>query len=80
MVVRMIDLSEKKLTLTDLLEQVRSGEEILLLDGDTPLARIMPEKQKPSKRVPGLDEGALLWMSEDFDDPLPDEFWLGEEV
>lgn len=34
---------------------------------------------KPSQqRVPGLHAGTT-WMSEDFNDPLPDEFWLGEE-
>jgi len=31
------------------------------------------------KRVAGLGEGTV-WMSEDFDDPLPDEFWLGEDA
>lgn len=29
------------------------------------------------KRVAGLGEGTI-WISDDFDDPLPDEFWLGE--
>ncbi len=29
-------------------------------------------------RVLGLDIGSV-WMSDDFDDPLPDEFWLGDE-
>jgi Protein of unknown function (DUF2281) len=28
-------------------------------------------------RVMDLHEGQV-WMSKDFDDPLPDEFWLGE--
>ena len=28
--------------------------------------------------VPGLFEGQI-WMSDDFDEPLPDSFWLGEE-
>jgi hypothetical protein len=27
-------------------------------------------------RVPGLHAGAA-WISEDFDDPLPDDFWAG---
>jgi hypothetical protein len=31
-----------------------------------------------SKRCRDLDKGAVLWMSEDFDEPLPDEFWYGE--
>ncbi|MEL6526763.1 MAG: DUF2281 domain-containing protein [Chloroflexota bacterium] len=32
----------------------------------------------PSERVPGLHAGTT-WMSDDFDAPLPDEFWLGDE-
>lgn len=28
-------------------------------------------------RTPDLHPG--LWMSDDFDDPLPDEFWFGED-
>ena len=27
-------------------------------------------------RIPGLHLGQV-WMSEDFNEPLPDEFWLG---
>ncbi|HCN76378.1 MAG TPA: hypothetical protein DIT13_04180 [Verrucomicrobiales bacterium] len=29
-------------------------------------------------RIPGLHRG-LVWMSDDFNDPLPDEFWLGKD-
>ncbi|MBD2412315.1 hypothetical protein FACHB389_24995 [Nostoc calcicola FACHB-389] len=35
-----------------------------------------PQKS-PQKRVLGLNQGEI-WMSDDFNDPLPDEFWLGE--
>jgi hypothetical protein len=28
-------------------------------------------------RTPGLHQGQI-WMSEDFNEPLPDGFWLGE--
>ncbi len=31
-----------------------------------------------SPRVAGLNRGQI-WVSEDFDAPLPDEFWLGQE-
>ncbi|PAX49849.1 type II toxin-antitoxin system VapB family antitoxin [Brunnivagina elsteri] len=35
-------------------------------------------KEKIKKpRVAGLHEG-MGWMSDDFNEPLPDEFWLGE--
>ena len=30
------------------------------------------------KRVGGLNPGSIT-VSEDFDEPLPDEFWLGEK-
>lgn len=36
-----------------------------------------PETQ-PKPRIAGLHEG-MGWMSDDFDDELPDSFWLGEE-
>lgn len=36
-------------------------------------------KSEPSsERVPGLHAGTT-WMSDDFDAPLPDKFWLGDE-
>lgn len=31
-----------------------------------------------AQRIAGLDKGTF-WMSEDFDDELPDEFWLGSD-
>ncbi len=40
-----------------------------------------PENHYPSELHPrtlGLNRGAMK-MSDDFDKPLPDEFWLGEE-
>jgi Protein of unknown function (DUF2281) len=36
---------------------------------------VMPSP--PKQRVLGLHQG-MGWMSDDFNDPLPDEFWLGE--
>lgn len=33
----------------------------------------------PAPRTPGLHAGRY-WIADDFDAPLPDDFWLGEEV
>ncbi len=30
-------------------------------------------------RIAGLHAGNILYISDDFDDPLPDSFWLGED-
>jgi len=50
-----------------------------LEENSEPLARITPiEKPKELKqRIAGLGKGTM-WMSDDFDDELPDEFWLAE--
>ena len=32
----------------------------------------------PDARMPGLHAG-LYWIAEDFDAPLPDDFWLGAD-
>ncbi len=35
-------------------------------------------KAVPSRRIPGLDAGTT-WVSDDFDEPLPDSSWLGDD-
>lgn len=36
-----------------------------------------PKPQKRPDRIPGLGQGTI-WVSDDFNEPLDDEFWLGE--
>jgi antitoxin (DNA-binding transcriptional repressor) of toxin-antitoxin stability system len=44
------------------------------------VARVVAVPRKLKKeRVLGLHAGKM-WISPDFDDPLPDEFWLGEGI
>ena len=38
-----------------------------------------PDVELNQPRILGLHPGAM-WTSDDFDDPLPDEFWLGEDA
>lgn len=35
------------------------------------------EPSSPQQRILGLHQG-MGWMSDDFNDPLPDEFWMGK--
>ncbi|MBD2080168.1 DUF2281 domain-containing protein [Leptolyngbya sp. FACHB-17] len=39
---------------------------------------IQQAAEPSKKRILGQHQG-LGWMSEDFNNPLPDEFWLGDE-
>jgi hypothetical protein len=38
----------------------------------------MYENETPKQRVAGLNQGEI-WMSDDFNDDLGDEFWFGED-
>jgi antitoxin (DNA-binding transcriptional repressor) of toxin-antitoxin stability system len=76
--LRTIDLNTTKIDLDSLLQEVQEGTEILLMNGNTPIARIVPPETRSSGRKADLSKGAI-WTSDDFDEPLPDEFWLGEE-
>jgi antitoxin (DNA-binding transcriptional repressor) of toxin-antitoxin stability system len=78
MVTKKIDIHTSP-SLQELVSQLHEGVEILIVDGDKTLATLRPTEEPPSPRVPGLHEGSI-WMSDDFDDPLPDEFWLGEDT
>ncbi len=69
-----VDVREAQTNLRELLSLVRGGIEIVLTEGTTPLARLVPIALSTTPRVAGLHAGAL-WTSEDFDEPLPEEFW-----
>jgi antitoxin (DNA-binding transcriptional repressor) of toxin-antitoxin stability system len=61
--------------LSELFSLVAEGTEIVILEGEKPFARILPAR---SKRIAGLHKGCIQ-MSPDFDEPLSDRFWAGEE-
>jgi antitoxin (DNA-binding transcriptional repressor) of toxin-antitoxin stability system len=78
MVTTKIDISKSNGALLQLLAIVRAGEIAILMDGETPVAQVTPLQTMSGKRVPGLNKGAFEIIG-DFDAPLPDEFWLGEQ-
>ena len=76
MQTKTVDVHEAQTHLVELLSLVSAGTEIILTAGSTPLARLVPMAGAPTPRVAGLHPGAI-WTSEDFDEPLPEEFWTG---
>jgi len=71
-----IDIKELPQVLQDRLTAISSKDEIMIYDGIQPKARIVLIAT-PKRRVPGLLKGSME-MADDFDAPLPDEFWLNE--
>ncbi len=75
---RTVNIDEAKNQLQDLLALALEGDDVIITDGDKPLARLVPVAPSKRKRVAGLNRGTI-WTSEDFDEPLPNEFWVGQE-
>ena len=69
-------LSINEVSMQTIIALTRNGDEIVLEENGEPLAKVTPiekpQVQKP--RIAGLGRGTM-WMSEDFDDELPDKFW-----
>ncbi len=83
MTTKTVDIYGDHIELPELLSLVKAGTEVILTDGEVPLARLVPLNTPPANdaarpRIPGLHAGAI-WTSDDFDEPLPDEFWTGTE-
>ncbi|MBI4595492.1 MAG: toxin-antitoxin (TA) system antitoxin [Candidatus Tectomicrobia bacterium] len=64
MQTKTIDIAKTSPDLKGLLSQVATGIEIILTEGETPIARLMPM----GNRVAGLHSGTI-WTSDDFDEP-----------
>ena len=75
MATKTVELSEAQDRLADLVAQAATGTEIILTEGNTPRARLVA---LTGQRVPGLHPGSME-AAADFDAPLPDELWLGNE-
>jgi antitoxin (DNA-binding transcriptional repressor) of toxin-antitoxin stability system len=54
--------------LLELAFQAKCGEEIILTQADTPIARIVPMPETLQPRQPGTAKGIILHIAEDFDE------------
>jgi len=73
-------MHEAKTTLSQLVEQVENGEEVVLARAGKPIARIVAIRESGARAL-GQWRGRVR-MSEDFDAPLPDSelaAWSGDQ-
>jgi antitoxin (DNA-binding transcriptional repressor) of toxin-antitoxin stability system len=78
MIREVVDVRELGSRLSELLTLVAAGNEVTVVKDEKPVARLLPPELGSVERVPGLHRGET-WMSDDFDEPLPEAFWTGEE-
>lgn len=71
-------LSVNEISIQTVIKLTKNGDEIVLEENGKPIAKITPiaemEQPAPKQRVLGLGRGEGYFMSDDFDDELPDDF------
>lgn len=71
-----VDINDTKTSLSELVALALEGDEVIIAEDNKPLARLVPVSKSRPSRIPGLNHGEI-WVSDDFDEPLPDSFWTG---
>jgi prevent-host-death family protein len=74
-----VNIHKAKMQLSRLLERVALGEEIIIAKAGTPVAKLVPLKKTPKKRIFGGAKGEFT-VPEDFNDPdleIEDLFYNG---
>ena len=71
-----VNIYEAKSKLSKLINQVISGEEVIVAKSGKPVAKIVPFEKPTQNRKPGSAKGKLI-ISDDFDSPLPDDILKG---
>lgn len=67
-----ITLPEASSKFLELIQQIKTGEEVLISEAGIIIARISPVSNSQLPRVPGQDKGRVI-ISPDFNDPLPSD-------
>ena len=72
-----IDITKHPTQLADLLALVGAGTDVIITQDNKTVARMMPMNDA-TERIGNLNPDSIQ-TSDDFDAPLPDAFWLGNE-
>ena len=58
--------------LSRLVESAQEGREVVITRGGQPVARVISLPASHGNPKPGYAKGTVLYMADDFDEPLPD--------
>jgi prevent-host-death family protein len=65
------NIAEAKARFSELVEKALAGDEVIVARDNKPLLKLVPWHEPGKPRRPGSGRGQI-WMSDDFDAPLPD--------
>jgi prevent-host-death family protein len=68
-----VNIHQAKTHLSRLLQRVAAGEEVTIARAGVPIARLVAVKAEGKRRPLGFARGEI-WIADDFDAPLPDDF------
>jgi prevent-host-death family protein len=68
-----INLHAAKTQLSRLVDEAVDGEDIVIAKAGKPLVRLVPVKTRAKRGGFGAGKGSVVWISDDFDAPLPDD-------
>jgi antitoxin (DNA-binding transcriptional repressor) of toxin-antitoxin stability system len=70
--VKQVNIHEAKTHLSRLIQEVLSGQEVVIARDNQPVVRLVIHEAARPKRKAGRLPGLILAMSDDFDAPLDD--------
>lgn len=76
MVAKTVDIKDAQSQFSELVSLALEGNEVIITQNSKPVARLVPLSAASQPRVAGLNRDQIA-ASEDFDEPLADEFWTG---
>ncbi|WP_413438448.1 type II toxin-antitoxin system Phd/YefM family antitoxin [Sulfuriferula sp. GW1] len=79
MAIKTVNIHEAKTQLSALLAAVQAGDEVIIAKANKPVARLVLIEAKPKQRTFGLHKDNMIYISDDFDAPLEDAFWLSND-
>jgi antitoxin (DNA-binding transcriptional repressor) of toxin-antitoxin stability system len=69
---------DEDISIQTIIALTKNGDEVLIEENGELIAKLTPiveEKVQPQQKILGLGRGKGYFMSDDFDNELPDEFW-----
>ena len=68
-----LTVQEAQAKLSELIHDLKPGDEVVITDNDRPVARLVAAEQRQrAPRRPGTLRGTVKYMAPDFDAPLDD--------
>jgi prevent-host-death family protein len=72
--MKIATIQEAKTLLLELINLAEEGEDVFIVRNNLPTVKLVVIEEQTKKRVFGQHRGKI-WISPDFDEPLPDDFW-----